>query len=362
MTSAASISQEQRPRLMEQVRQRMRAKHYSYRTEQSYCDWIKRFILFHGKRHPRDMAAPEVEAFLSHLASDRGVSASTQTQALSALLFLYRHVLGLKLPWLDGITRAKPSERVPVVLSREEMAAVLDRLSGRERLMAALIYGTGLRLTECLRLRIQSLDFGYRQITVINGKGGKDRFVPLPEALIPELKQCVATSARLLAADRADGFGEVSMPESLVRKTPSAPFDLRWWYVFPASQRSRDPLTGRVKRHHVDPSVMQKAMRAAVIAARVGKRATPHTLRHSFATHLLEVGYDIRTVQALLGHRDVKTTEIYTHVLQRGGGAVRSPVDLLLSGGGSGASGPVPRGPAFPLPEARGGLDARVGV
>ena len=271
MIGTESISAARPPRLMDQVRQKMRVKHYSYRTEQSYCDWIKRFILFHGKRHPRELAALEVEAFLSHLATDRGVSASTQTQALSALLFLYRHVLEVKLPWIEGITRAKPSERVPVVLSREEVAAVLNRLSGRERLMAALMYGTGLRLTECLRLRVQSLDFGYRQITVINGKGGKDRFVPLPEALIPELKQCVAESSRLLAADRSDGFGE-------------------------------------------------------------GKRATPHTLRHSFATHLLEAGYDIRTVQALLGHRDVKTTEIYTHVLQRGGGAVRSPVDTLLGG------------------------------
>lgn len=324
-------------RLLEQVRDKLRAMHYSYRTEQAYLDWIKRFILFHDKRHPAEMGAREVEAFVSHLATGRGVSASTQTQALSAVLYLYKHVLKVDIGWIDGITRAKRPERVPIVLTREEVAAVLARLEGRERLMAALMYGTGLRLMECARLRVQSVDFGYRQITVINGKGGKDRFVPLPEALIPELKQCIEASDRLRMADNADGFGEVSMPESLVRKTPSAPFDLRWWYVFPASQRSRDPITGRIKRHHIDPTVMQKGMRAAVLAARIGKRATPHTLRHSFATHLLEAGYDIRTVQALLGHRDVKTTEIYTHVLQRGGGAVRSPVDALLAGTGVGS-------------------------
>ncbi len=252
------------------------------------------------------------------------------------MLYLYKHVLDVDVGWIDGITRAKRPERVPIVLTRDEVAAVLARLAGRERLMAALMYGTGLRLMECVRLRVQSIDFGYRQITVINGKGGKDRFVPLPEALIPELKQCIAASDRLRLADKTDGFGEISMPESLVRKTPSAPFDLRWWYVFPATQRARDPITGRVKRHHIDPTVIQKSMRAAVRAARIGKRATPHTLRHSFATHLLEAGYDIRTVQALLGHRDLKTTEIYTHVLQRGGGAVRSPVDALLGGAGAG--------------------------
>jgi integron integrase len=323
------------PRLLDQVRERIRARHYSYRTEQSYLAWIKRYILFHGKRHPKDMREPEIEAFVSHLANERGVSSSTQTQALSAVLFLYREVLQIELGWVDGISRAKKREYVPVVLSREEVAAVLGRLSGREHLMAALMYGTGLRVTECVSLRVQAIDFGYRQITVYNGKGAKDRFVPLPDALVPALKACIEESARLLAADKADGFGEVSMPESLVRREPSAPFDLRWWYVFPASHRSRDPITGRIKRHHIDASVMQKAMKSAVRAARIGKRATPHTLRHAFATHLLESGYDIRTVQQLLGHRDVKTTEIYTHVLQRGGGAVRSPVDALLGGMGA---------------------------
>jgi len=273
--------------LLEQAREKLRAMHYSYRTEQTYLDWMKRYILFHGKRHPREMGAQEIEAFVSHLANDRGVSASTQTQALSAVLYLYRHVLGSEVGWIEGISRAKKSQRVPIVLTREEVAAVLARLEGRERLMAALMYGTGLRVMECVQLRVQSIDFGYRQITVLNGKGAKERFVPLPEALIPELKQCIVESERLLTSDKADGFGEVSMPESLVRKTPSAPFDLRWWYVFPSSQRSRDPRTGRIKRHHIDPSVLQKSMRAAVLAARIGKRATPHTLRHYAAFRIM---------------------------------------------------------------------------
>jgi len=349
MTDQGATTERRPKRLLEQVREKLRAMHYSYRTEQAYLDWVRRYILFHGKRHPRGMGPQEIEAFVSHLANDRGVSASTQTQALSAVLYLYRHVLEVDVGWVEGITRAKKSQRVPIVLTREEVAAVLARMEGRERLLAALMYGTGLRVMECVQLRVQSVDFGYRQITVINGKGAKDRFVPLPEALIPELKQCIAASERLLVADKADGFGEVSMPESLVRKTPTAPFDLRWWYVFPASHRSRDPITGRTKRHHIDPSVMQKAMRAAVLAARIGKRATPHTLRHSFATHLLEAAHDIRTVQALLGHRDVKTTEIYTHVLQRGGSAVRSPVDALL-GGSQTAVGAGYLGSTTPLP------------
>ena len=320
-------------RLMEQVRDKFRKLHYSYRTEQAYCDWIKRYIWFHNKRHPREMGAAEVEAFLSHLATDRGVSASTQNQALCALLFLYRKVLEVELDWVENITRAKPSEHVPIVLTRDEVATVLGRMSGRNWLMASLMYGTGMRLTECLRLRIQDVDFGYRQIAVFNGKGAKDRVVPLPESLIPSLKEQIAESGRLLEADLADGFGEVSMPEALVRKYPNAPKELRWWYVFPASQRSRDPISGRIKRHHVFETVPQKAMRAALLQTNIRKRATPHTLRHSFATHLLEAGYDIRTVQELLGHRDVTTTQIYTHVLQRGGSAVRSPVDALLGAG-----------------------------
>ena len=237
MSDGVTGTGQPRKRLLEQMRDKLRAMHYSYRTEQAYLDWIKRFILFHGKRHPCEIGAREIEAFVSYLATDRGVSASTQTQALSAVLYLYKHVLETEIGWIEGISRAKKPQRVPIVLTRDEVAAVLARLSGRERLMAALMYGTGLRLMECVQLRVQNLDFGYRQMTVINGKGAKDRFVPLPEALIPELKQCIAESERLLAADKADGFGEVSMPESLLRKTPSAPFDLRWWYVFPASHR-----------------------------------------------------------------------------------------------------------------------------
>jgi integron integrase len=315
---------------LDQVRDKLRKLHYSPRTEDAYVAWIKRYIWFHGKRHPREMGAAEVESFLSHLATGRGVSASTQNQALCGLLFLYKQVLGKELGWVDGVTRAKRPARVPVVLTREEVALVLQELRGRDWLMASLMYGTGLRLMECVQLRVQDIDFGYRQITVHNGKGAKDRFVPLPQALVLALKERGAESQRLLASDLAAGFGEVSMPESLVRKYPRAPFELKWWYIFPASDRSLDPLTGRTKRHHIDPSVVQKAMRGAVRRAGITKRATPHTLRHCFATHLLESGYDIRTVQELMGHRDVTTTQIYTHVLQRGGSAVQSPVDALL--------------------------------
>jgi integron integrase len=326
-------AQEPRPRrLLDQVRDKLRTLHYSPRTEDAYIGWIKRYIYFHGKRHPKDLSEGEVEAFLTALATERGVSASTQNQALCALLFLYKQVLGVDLGWVNGVTRAKRPERVPVVLTREEVAAVLQRMRGRERIMASLMYGTGLRLMKCVQLRVQDLDFGYRQITVHNGKGAKDRFVPLPEALIPALKEQILASERLLASDLADGFGEVSMAESLVRKYPRAPFELRWWYVFPSCNRSIDPITGREKRHHIDPTGLQKAMRSAVLGAGIRKRATPHTLRHCFATHLLEAGYDIRTVQELMGHRDVTTTQIYTHVLQRGSGAVRSPVDVLLGG------------------------------
>jgi len=302
------------------------------RTEDAYVGWIKQFILFHGKRHPRELGTTEVERFLTYLATQRRVSASTQNQALCALLFLYKQVLGTELGWIDGVTQAKVPERVPVVLTRQEVAMLLGQMRGRDWLMASLMYGNGLRLMECVQLRVQDVDFGYRQITVHRGKGAKDRFVPLPEALMAPLKEQIRASERLLASGAAAGFGEVSMPEALVRKYPRAPLDLRWWYVFPASDRSVDPLSGRVKRHHIDPSVVQKAMRSAVRRAGINKRATPHTLRHCFATHLLESGYDIRTVQELMGHRDVTTTQIYTHVLQRGGSAVRSPVDALLGG------------------------------
>ncbi len=321
------------PRLLQQVRDRIRAMHYSYRTEEAYLYWIRFFIRYSGRRHPREMGKTEIERFLTFLATERNVAASTQNQALSALLFLYRHVLEIEVEWLNDVVRAKRPERVPVVLTRQEVAAVLQRLKGRYWLMASLMYGAGLRVTECLGLRIQDLDFGYRQIVVKHGKGGKDRFVPLPDSLVESVKQQIEEARRIREADLADGFGEVSLPSALSRKYPNAPFEHGWWYLFPSLNRAIDPLSGREKRHHMDPSPIQKAFREAVRRARIGKRATPHTLRHSFATHLLEAGYDIRTVQELMGHKDVTTTQIYTHVLQRGSGAVRSPVDMLSNGG-----------------------------
>ena len=324
-----------RPRLLDQVRQRIRALHYSYRTEQAYVYWIRFFILFSGKRHPRDMGKPAVERFLTHLAAERNVAASTQTQALSALLFLYRQVLGIELAWLDDVVRAKAPERVPVVLTREEVQRVINRLGDPHRLMAGLMVGAGLRVMECLRIRIQDLDFGYRQIRVLRGKGNKDRLVPLPDSLADGLGKQIEESQRVRGADIADGFGEVSLPTALARKYPNAGFEPGWWFLFPSIARAVDPVSNRLKRHHMDPSPLQKAFRKAVHAAGIRKHATPHTLRHSFATHLLEAGYDIRTVQELMGHRDVSTTQIYTHVLQRGGAAVRSPVDTLTGGVGT---------------------------
>jgi integron integrase len=306
---------------------RIRAKHYSFRTEQSYKYWIRWFILFHDKRHPRDMGKGEVEAFLSWLATARKVSASTQNQALSALLFLYKEVLGTDIGWVDTVVRAKRRETVPVVLTQPEVDSVLSRLRGQYWLMAALMYGAGLRVTECLSLRIQEIDFGYRQLTIRGGKGGKDRFVPLPDSCSGALQEQIAAAKRIREADVADGFGEVSMPPALARRYPNAAFEEGWWYLFPSIHRALDPVSQRTKRHHMDPSPIRKAMKRALREAGIRKRATPHTLRHSFATHMLENGYDIRTVQELMGHRDVTTTEIYTHVLQRGAAAVRSPLD-----------------------------------
>jgi len=317
------------PRLLQQVRERRLRLNYSYRTEQAYIYWIRWFILYFGKRHPREMGKREVEQFLTFLAAERNVAASTQNQALSALLFLYKQVLDIDIGWVEEVERAKRPARVPVVLSRGEVAAVLDRLRGPYWLMASLLYGGGLRLMECLRLRIQDIDFDYRQILVRNGKGGKDRFVPLPDALVEAVRQQIAAALRVRELDLREGFGEVSLPDALGRKYPNAPFEIGWWYLFPSVQRATDPVSDRTKRHHVDPSPFQKAFRRIVRGAGLTKRATPHTLRHSFATHLLDAGYDIRTVQELLGHRDVKTTQIYTLALQRGSAAVRSPIDTL---------------------------------
>ncbi len=317
--------------LLDRVRNRIRLKHYSIRTEQAYCDWIRRFIIFHGKRHPSGLGAEEVEAFLTSLAVQRRVAASTQNQARSALLFLYKEVLGTELPWLDGVQPAKASARLPVVLTREEVAQMLARLDGVHRLVGALLYGTGLRIMEAMRLRVKDVEFSRREILVRDGKGNKDRVTMLPIRLIAPLRDQIAHAHELHRGDLADGFGAVWLPFALDRKYPGAAREWGWQYVFPADARSIDPRDRTERRHHLSDQVFQRAMKNAVRSARIAKPATPHTLRHSFATHLLESGYDIRTIQELLGHADVSTTMIYTHVLNRGGRGVRSPLDVNAS-------------------------------
>lgn len=309
------------------MRARMRRLGLSIRTEEAYVGWVRRFILANDKRHPRELGAREVEAFLTRLATHANVSASTQNQALSALLFLYREVLMQDLPWMENIRRAKRPERLPVVLGREEVAALLAEMGGVTWLMAALLYGAGLRLMECLRLRVQDVDFVRREITVRQGKGGKDRRTMLPTMAVEALQGQLAETRRLHERDLAAGYGEVWLPDALARKYPHATREWIWQYVFPASMRSVDPRSGATRRHHLDETVLQRAVKNAVRRARLDKPATCHTLRHSFATHLIEDGYDIRTVQELLGHKDVSTTQIYTHVLNRGGRGVRSPLD-----------------------------------
>ena len=315
------------PRLLDRVRDAIRARHYSRRTEKAYVGWVRRFVLFHGKRHPSEMGQAEVSAFLSHLAVQGGVSASTQNQALSALLFLYRDVLGNDIGWLDDVVRAKRPERVPTVLSREEVAAVLGHLRGPEALIAALLYGAGLRLLEGCRLRVKDVDLARGEIVVRDGKGARDRVTMLPRRIVPELAAQLERVRRQHTDDLAQGRGSVEMPDALERKYPRAAFELAWQWVFPATRHYRDPASGLERRHHLHESVVQKAVRAAVQHAGIARRASCHTLRHSFATHLLEAGYDIRTIQELLGHQDVSTTMIYTHVLNRGGRGVRSPLD-----------------------------------
>ena len=315
------------PKLLDQVRARLRVKHYSIRTERSYVDWIKRFILFHGKRHPKDMGAPELEAFLSHLAVDRNVSASTQNQAKSALLFLYREVLGVELAWLENVTQAKAPKRLPVVLTQAEAQQVLLQLDGTLGLMAGLLYGSGLRLMECVRLRVKDVDFSRHEIVVREGKGNKDRVTMLPMSLVDPLKLHLDKVKALHARDVDEGSGEVYLPNALARKYPKAGREWGWQYVFPSRVLSTDPRSGIVRRHHADEKALQRAMKKAVSEAGIVKPATPHSLRHSFATHLLTNGYDIRTVQELLGHKDVQTTMIYTHVLNKGGRGVTSPLD-----------------------------------
>jgi len=313
--------------LLDRVRDRIRVKHYSLRTEQAYCDWIKRFMIFHDKRHPSGLGAAEVEAFLTSLAVQGRGAASTQNQAKSALLFLYREVLGSKLPWLDGIQKAKAPVRLPVVLTREEVARVLARLEGVHRLIGSLLYGTGLRIMEAMRLRIKDVDFARREIVVRDGKGNKDRVTMLPVRLLAPLRDQIAHAREVHRGDLAEGFGAVWLPYALNRKYPGAAREWAWQYVFPADGRSVDPRDGMTRRHHLTDQAFQRAMKNAVRGAAIDKPATPHTLRHSFATHLLESGYDIRTVQELLGHSDVSTTMIYTHVLNRGGRGVVSPLD-----------------------------------
>ncbi len=317
------------PKLLDQVRAHIRVKHYSIRTEDQYVHWIKRYIIFHGKRHPRDMGAVEVEAFLSDLAVNGKVAASTQNQALSALLFLYREVLEIALPWLDNITRAKPSQRLPVVLTPTEVRAVLDRMDGVYGLMARLLYGTGMRLMECVRLRVKDVDFGRHEILIRDGKGAKDRVTMLPVALAGPLEVHLARRRILYEDDLRDGKAEVWRPDAQETEHPAVPTEWGGQFVFCAGSHSTDLRSGRVRRHHVDEKLLQRAMKKAVTAARLAKPATPHTLRHSFATHLLEGGQDIRTVQELLGHADVSTTMIYTHVLNKGGRGVTSPLDRL---------------------------------
>lgn len=318
-----------KPKLLDQVRDKIRVKHYSIRTEKAYVDWIKRFILFHGKKHPSQLGMDEVNQFLTHLATQRDVAASTQNQALSAILFLYKEVLNQEIGWLEGYERAKRPARLPMVLSPGEVKGVLAHLDGTMWLMASLLYGAGLRLMECVRLRVKDVDLEYRQLIVRDGKGQKDRVTMLPESVIEPLRQHLERVKVLHQKDLREGFGEVYLPNALERKYPNASREWSWQYVFPASSRSNDPHSDKVRRHHIDEKRLQRAMKGAVREAGVDKPASCHTLRHSFATHLLEGGYDIRTVQELLGHKDVSTTMIYTHVLNKGGKGVRSPLDKL---------------------------------
>jgi len=315
------------PRLLDRVRDRIRIKHYSIRTEQAYCDWIRRFIRFHGKQHPAELGPAEVEAFLTHLAVAGNVAASTQNQAKSALLFLYREVLGAELPWLAGVTPAKAPVRLPMVLTCAEVGRVLRCLRGTHRLIGCLLYGTGMRIMEVVRLRIKDVEFVRHQIIVRDGKGAKDRMTMLPKSVEEPLRRHLVRVRELHERDLAAGRGAVFLPSALARKYVSAAREWGWQYVFPAAACSADPRSGGIRRHHLGDQAFQRAMRQAVRDANLDKPATPHTLRHSFATHLLESGYDIRTVQELLGHSDVSTTMVYTHVLNCGTRGVVSPLD-----------------------------------
>ncbi|RNA65712.1 integron integrase [Prosthecochloris sp. ZM_2] len=315
------------PKLLESLRHALYVRHYSNRTTDTYCAWTRRFVRFHNLRHPKEMGETEINAFLTHLAVEEKVSSSTQNQALSALLFLYRHVIGKEIGDLGNVIRARKPVRLPVVLTRDEVKVLLAELAGDKWLMASLMYGAGLRLMECLRLRVQDIDFTRNEILVRDGKGAKDRITMLPESLKKPLADHLKQVKSIHDKDLAEGWGRVLLPGALDRKYPNAPAEWRWQWVFPQEHRWKNAKTGEEGRHHMDESLIQKAVKAAAFHARLTKRATCHTFRHSFATHLLEGGYDIRTVQELLGHNDVRTTMIYTHVLNRGPSGVRSPVD-----------------------------------
>lgn len=316
------------PGLIQRYRELLQARHYARRTVKAYEQWLRRFLRFHQLRHPRAMGSDEVNAFLTHLAVKEQVSASTQNQALAALLFLYRDLLERELE-LEGVVRARTHHRIPVVLSEAEVRAVRERLEGEPALVVGLLYGSGLRLMEALRLRVKDLDLQRREITVRDGKGGKDRLTVLPQSLVPALREHLSRVRSLHQSDLAAGWGRVLMPFALARKYPNASREWAWQWVFPQQNRWRDGASGNQGRHHLDPSVVQKAVKRAVMEAGVTKQASCHTFRHSFATHLLERGQDIRTIQELLGHKDVSTTMIYTHVLNRGPLGVRSPADLV---------------------------------
>jgi integron integrase len=317
-------------RLIDQVRHRVRTKHYSYRTEETYVAWIRRFVLFHGRRHPKEMGGPEIERFLTDLAVTRSVSAATQNQALAAILFLCEEVLRIPVPWLENVVRARRAIRLPVVLTRLEARAVLAKMRGEQWLVASLLYGSGLRLLEALRLRFKDLDLSQRQLLVRDGKGGKDPVSMIPESLVNPIRTQLAQVRERHEVALRRGFGGVELPHALAQKYPSAHVELGWQYVFPARDPSRDARSGAWRRHHLHlhEASVQRQVRQAVQSAAINKPASCHTFRHSFATHLIESGYDIRTVQELLGHSNVKTTMIYTHVLNRGGIGVISPIDV----------------------------------
>jgi integron integrase len=317
------------PRLLERVRLTIRARHYSPRTEKAYVGWIRRFVFFHGRRHPEELGVPEVAGYISYLAAQQNVSSSTQTQAFAAILFLYRDVLGRNLVGLDDVVRAKRPVRVPLVLARDEVRAILRRMSGAPRLMCSLMYGSGLRLLECCRLRVKDVDFDRCEVTVHDGKGRKDRVTVLPGRLVVELREQLRRTQDQYLADLDGDAGYVALPYALDRKYPNASREWPWQWFFPASRIHVDPETRQRRRHHLHESLLQRAFASAVRAAGLAKPATCHTLRHSFATHLLETGCDIRTIQELLGHTDVSSTMIYTHVLNWGGRGVRSPLDVL---------------------------------